>query len=44
MTRYFDEWGHHIGYCNECGEERELGMDCCNTGEVVQFDDDEVEF
>lgn len=44
MTRYFDEWGHHLGYCNDCGEEAELGQECCPDGEVVQFEDDEVEF
>lgn len=42
MTSYRDEYGHHIGYCNACGEEEELGMDCqaCDDGEVVQYDDD----
>lgn len=44
MTRYFDELGHHLGYCNDCGEEVEMGSDCCDDGEVVQYDDDEVEF
>jgi len=37
---YVDEWGHHLGYCNGCGEERELGIDCCADGEVVPYDDD----
>lgn len=44
MTRYFDEWGHHLGYCNECGEETQLESECCADGEIVQYDDDEVDF
>lgn len=42
MNQYMDEWGHHIGYCNGCGEEEELGMDCknCDEGEIVPYDDD----
>lgn len=38
--RFHDEWGHHIGYCNSCGEEAEIGTDCCEDGEVVPYDDD----
>lgn len=37
---YIDEWGNHFGYCNGCGEESELGRDCCADGEVVPYDDD----
>lgn len=39
---YVDEWGHHIGFCNGCGAEGELGQDCseCDEGEVVPYDDD----
>jgi hypothetical protein len=41
---YVDEWGHHLGYCNSCGEETELGQECdtegCVDGEVVPYDDD----
>ena len=44
MARYFDEWGHHLGYCNDCGEEVPLEQECCEGGEVVQYEDDEVEF
>lgn len=44
VTRHFDEWGHHMGFCNGCGEEAELGQECCDAGEVVQYEDDEVEF
>lgn len=44
MTRYFDEWGHHFGFCNDCGEEAPMGSECCDEGEVVQYEDDEVEF
>lgn len=41
MTTYRDEWGNHYGYCNDCGEEAELGQDCCESGEVVPYEDDE---
>ena len=44
MSRYFDEWGRHMGFCNDCGEEAELGQECCEEGEVVQYEDDEAEF
>jgi hypothetical protein len=41
---YVDEWGHHLGYCNnpDCGEEQELGLECqfCEIGEVVAYEDD----
>lgn len=42
---YRDEWGRHLGYCNACGTEEELGQDCaeCDEGEVVQYDDDPEE-
>lgn len=37
-------WGQHLGYCNACGEEAELGQECsdldCIDGEVVPYDDD----
>jgi hypothetical protein len=40
-NRYIDEWGRHLGYCNHCGEEGELGhAECCDMGEVVPYDDD----
>lgn len=44
MSEFFDEWGHHIGYCNNCGEEAPLGTECCEEGEVVQYDHDPTEF
>lgn len=44
MTSYLDEWGRHYGYCNACGEEAPLDGECCVSGEVVQFEDDEDEF
>lgn len=44
MTHHIDEWGRHLGYCNDCGEEAELGQECCPGGEVVQYDDDPDEF
>lgn len=39
---YVDEWGTHYGYCNGCGEESELWIECptCEEGEVVPYDDD----
>jgi hypothetical protein len=39
---YIDEWGKHVGYCNGCGTEQEIGQDCteCDRGEVVPYDDD----
>lgn len=39
---YIDEYGTHIGHCNACDTEEELGMDCqeCDRGEVVPYDDD----
>lgn len=39
---FYDEWGHHLGHCNGCGTEMELGQDCqeCDEGEVVPYDDD----
>ena len=36
-----DEWGHELGYCNSCGEECEIGDDCCEDGEIVEYDDEE---
>jgi hypothetical protein len=30
-----DEWGHEIGYCNACGEEAQVGFECCDDGEIV---------
>lgn len=44
MSRYFDEWGNHLGYCNSCGEEGPLDRECCDDGEMVQHEDDEVQF
>lgn len=44
MRRYFDEWGTHLGFCKSCGEEGPLAGVCCNEGEMVQYEDDEVEF
>lgn len=43
MTIYRDEWGTHLGFCNSCGEECEIGQECCEDGEVEQYDDDEEE-
>lgn len=43
MADYRDEYGHHMGYCNACGEEAELGQECCEDGEVVEYDDDTTE-
>lgn len=38
---YIDEWGRHLGYCNSCGDEGEIGIaECCDAGEVVPYDDD----
>jgi len=35
--------GEHLGYCNDCGEEAELGTTCCDGGEVVPYEDDPCE-
>lgn len=32
-----------MGYCNACGEEAELDSECCDSGEVVPYDDDPEE-
>lgn len=40
MSDYVDEYGKHHGYCNDCGEEAALDSECCDTGEVVPYDDD----
>lgn len=37
---YHDSYGNHLGWCNACGEERELDGECCTDGEVVPYDDD----
>lgn len=39
MTLYVDEYGTRLGYCNACGEEAELYSECCDDGEVVEYDD-----
>ena len=44
MATYIDENGTHYGWCNACGDEALLGSECCDDGEVVQYDDDEDEF
>lgn len=44
MSTYFDEWETHLGFCNSCGEEGPLEETCCEDGEMVQYEDDEVEF
>ena len=43
VSKYEDEWGHHMGYCNACGNEAVLGLECCEDGEVVPYDDDDAE-
>ncbi len=37
---YVLDTGEHMGYCNSCGEEAEIGQECCEDGEVVPYDDD----
>jgi hypothetical protein len=41
---YITKYGEHYGYCNACGEEQILGLECvdpdCDTGDVVAYDDD----
>lgn len=40
-SQYIDEWGNHMGYCNDCGEEAELfAGSCCEDGEIVAYEDD----
>lgn len=41
MAIYRDEYDRHLGYCNDCGEEALLDEECCEDGEIVQYDDDE---
>lgn len=43
MSKYEDDWGRRLGYCNACGEEALLDEECCEEGEVVPYDDDEEE-
>lgn len=43
MTYHRDEWGRTVGYCNSCGEESVLDDECCEDGEVVPYDDEEIE-
>lgn len=43
MAVYRDEYGAHYGYCNDCGEEAVMYTECCDDGEVVQYEDDEEE-
>lgn len=39
-TRYVNENGEFLGYCNSCGEETELyGADCCDDGEIEEYED-----
>lgn len=38
-TRYVDESGNFLGYCNACGDEVDLYGDCCEDGEVVEYED-----
>jgi hypothetical protein len=33
-----DEWGREVGYCNACGEEALMDSECCEDGEVVEYD------
>lgn len=37
---YVDEWDRHYGYCDACGENAELGTECCDDGAVVPHEDD----
>jgi hypothetical protein len=39
-SQYIDEFSHHMGFCNSCGEEAELGSECCEDGEVEPYEDD----
>lgn len=32
-----DDHGLQWGYCNDCGEERQPGEECCEDGEVVPY-------
>lgn len=34
-----DEAGKEYGYCNSCGEEAELDSECCEDGEVVEYEE-----
>ncbi len=39
MVRYVDESGEFLGYCNSCGEEAELYGECCDDGEIEEYED-----
>lgn len=44
MTYHRDERGRTVGYCNSCGNEALLDDDdCCDDGQVVPYDDEEIE-
>lgn len=43
MSKYRGPAGIHYGWCNDCGEEAPMDTECCETGEVVQYDDDTEE-
>ena len=30
---------HELGWCNACGEEAPMGTECCDDGEVVEYDE-----
>ncbi|HEX2244078.1 MAG TPA: hypothetical protein VHK27_12685 [Gammaproteobacteria bacterium] len=35
----YENGGNHIGYCNSCGEEGILAIECCDDGEMIPPDD-----
>lgn len=39
LTRYVNENGEFLGYCNSCGEETELYGECCDDGEIEEYED-----
>lgn len=40
MSWHLDEDGNQYGWCNACGEERQEFEDCCDDGEIVEYDDE----
>lgn len=43
MSRYEDDYGRLMGYCNDCGEDALIDDECCDSGEVVHYDDCDCE-
>jgi len=38
MTKYMDDYGRIVMYCNSCGDET-IEPECCDDGEVIHYGD-----